>query len=39
MYEVVKRDGKKVEFNLAKISNAIRKAFIAQETDFNDDII
>mgnify|MGYP000876513351 FL=1 len=39
MYEVVKRDGKKVEFNLAKISNAIRKAFIAQEKDFNDDII
>lgn len=39
MYEVVKRDGKRVDFNLSKISNAIRKAFIAQNKDYNDDII
>ncbi|MCQ2483173.1 MAG: ribonucleoside triphosphate reductase [Clostridia bacterium] len=39
MYEVVKRDGKTVEFNLSKISDAIRKAFVAQDKQFNEDII
>ena len=29
MYQVVKRDGKIVEFNLSKISTAITKAFEA----------
>ena len=31
MYQVKKRDGKIAEFNLAKIGEAIRKAFEAQE--------
>ena len=39
MYQVKKRDGKIVEFNLAKISEAIRKAFEAQEKNYNQDII
>ena len=39
MYQVKKRDGKIVDFNLAKISNAIKAAFTAQQKEFNDDII
>ena len=39
MYQVKKRDGKIVEFNLAKIGEAIRKAFEAQEKNYNQDII
>ena len=39
MYQVVKRDGKTAGFDLSKISAAIRKAFVAQNKDFNDDII
>ena len=39
MYQVKKRDGKIVEFNLVKISEAIRKAFEAQEKNYNQDII
>ena len=39
MYQVVKRDDKVVDFNLSKISDAIRKAFDAVNTDYNDDII
>ncbi len=39
MYEVVKRDGKVVEFDLSKIGSAIEKAFEACERDFNRDII
>ena len=39
MYDVIKRDGKQVEFNLQKISDAIRKAFDATETEYNEDII
>ena len=31
MYQVKKRDGKVAEFNLVKISEAIRKAFEAQD--------
>ena len=39
MYNVIKRDGKIVEFNLSKISEAITMAFEAQEKDFNQNII
>ncbi len=39
MYQVVKRDGKVVDFNLSKISSAITKAFEAQNKQYNSDII
>lgn len=39
MYQVTKRDGKVAGFDLAKISEAIRKAFEAQEREYNQDII
>ena len=39
MYRVVKRDGKIADFNLAKISSAIEKAFQAQDVQYNKDII
>ena len=39
MYSVQKRDGKIVEFNLTKISDAIRLAFEAQEKQFNQNVI
>ena len=39
MYQVVKRDGKVVEFNITKITEAIKKAFEATQTEYNDDII
>ncbi len=39
MYQVIKRDGKITEFNLAKISDAIKKAFDAVDKQYNDDII
>ncbi|MDO4974113.1 MAG: ribonucleoside triphosphate reductase [Eubacteriales bacterium] len=39
MYQVVKRDGKVVEFNITKIAEAIKKAFEATQTEYNDDII
>ena len=39
MYQVRKRDGKIVQFNLSKIGEAIRKAFEAQEKNYNQDII
>ncbi len=39
MYQVTKRDGKVAEFNLVKISEAIRKAFEARERNYNQDII
>ncbi len=39
MYNVVKRDGKIVDFNLAKISDAIQSAFEACQRQFNTDII
>ena len=39
MYTVLKRDGKVVDFNLTKISEAITMAFEAQEKDFNQNII
>ena len=39
MYQVVKRDGKVTEFNIAKISLAITKAFNATGKEHNPDII
>lgn len=39
MYQVFKRDGKVVDFNLSKISVAITKAFDALEKPYNTDII
>ncbi|MPL93165.1 Anaerobic ribonucleoside-triphosphate reductase [bioreactor metagenome] len=39
MYQVIKRDGKITEFSINKIANAIRKAFDAQNKQYNQDII
>jgi len=39
MISVVKRDGEIVDFNLAKISDAISKAFTATQKNYNDEII
>ena len=39
MYTVKKRDGKIVDFDIKKISDAITLAFEAQEKDFNPNII
>ena len=39
MYRVKKRDGELVDFNINKISDAIRKAFEATGTEYNDSII
>ncbi|HPF56859.1 MAG TPA: ribonucleoside triphosphate reductase, partial [Clostridiales bacterium] len=39
MYQVIKRDGKVVEFNISKIAAAITKAFEAQNKQYNSDII
>ncbi len=39
MYQVTKRDGKVVAFDLSKISEAIRKAFEAKGKEYNQDII
>ena len=39
MYQIVKRDGKVVDFDLSKISGAIEKAFVAQNREYNSQII
>ncbi|MBR5515432.1 MAG: ribonucleoside triphosphate reductase [Clostridia bacterium] len=39
MYQVIKRDGKLTDFNLSKISDAITKAFEAQNKQFHPDIV
>ncbi|MBE6605590.1 MAG: ribonucleoside triphosphate reductase [Ruminococcaceae bacterium] len=39
MYQVLKRDGKVIDFNLSKISDAITHAFEAQEVEFHPSII
>ncbi len=39
MYQVIKRDGKKTDFDISKISQAIRKAFDAVNKQYNNDII
>ena len=39
MYRVVKRDGRIVDFELPKIANAMKKAFDATDTNYNDSVI
>ena len=39
MYQVIKRDGNVVDFNITRISNAITKAFEATQIPYSDDII
>ena len=39
MYQVVKRDGKIVDFNIAKISSAITKAFEALQKEYHPSVI
>lgn len=39
MYSVLKRDGAVVDFDIKKIGTAIKKAFDASKTEYNDDII
>ena len=39
MYQVIKRDGKIVDFDINKIAAAIKKAFDATGTEYNDSII
>ena len=39
MYQVIKRDGKVVDFDLTKISSAIVKAFEAQEKQYHPSVI
>ncbi len=39
MYQVIKRDGKIVEFDISKISEAITKAFIAQNRQYHSSVI
>ena len=39
MYKVIKRDGRSVDFNVARISNAISRAFDATEIPYTKDII
>lgn len=39
MYKVRKRDGKIVPFELKKITEAIKKAFEAEETNYDDNVI
>lgn len=39
MYQVIKRDGRKADFDLARIAKAITKAFDATKIPYNTDII
>ncbi len=39
MYQVIKRNGRRVDFDLAKIANALTKAFDATKIPYNTDII
>ncbi len=39
MYQVIKRDGKVVDFDISKISEAIKRAFDAQETQYHPSVI
>ena len=39
MYRVVKRDGRIVDFELPKIANAMKKAFDATDTNYNESVI
>ena len=39
MFGVIKRDGVKTDFNLVKISEAIKKAFEATNVQYSNDIV
>ena len=39
MYQIVKRDGKIVDFDISKIAKAMKKAFEATETDYTENLI
>ena len=39
MYQVIKRDGRKVDFDLSRIAKAITKAFNAAKVPYNSVII
>ena len=39
MYQVQKRDGRTVDFDMTKIANAIKSAFDAQEKNYHPDVI
>ena len=39
MYQIIKRDGKVVEFDINKIAEAMKKAFEATNTEYTDNII
>ena len=39
MYQVLKRDGKTVEFEISKISSAMVKAFEAQDKQYHPSVI
>ena len=39
MYQVVKRNDKVVDFDITKITTAIKKAFNAKQKQYNDDTI
>ena len=39
MYQIIKRDGKIVEFDINKIANAMKKAFEATKTEYTDNVI
>lgn len=39
MYKVIKRDGSTVRFDISKISNAIKKAFIGCNKNYTDDVV
>ena len=39
MYQIIKRDGAIVDFDISKIANAIKKAFEATETEYTENII
>lgn len=39
MFQVIKRDGKEADFDIKKVSNAIKKAFDATKKEYNGDII
>ncbi len=39
MYQVIKRDGQVVDFNITKITDAIKKAFDATNTQYNESVI
>ena len=39
MYQIIKRDGEIVAFDISKISGAMKKAFEATNTEYTDNII